>query len=46
MKGLMERPIIVGTSADMVRAIRRRVEAVGGIDIDLPARNAMLDPRV
>lgn len=39
-------PVEAGNSADIVRAIRRRVEAVGGIDIDLPARDTMLDPRV
>lgn len=38
-------PLDIGDSAAMVRAIRRRVEAVGGIDIDLPPRDAMLDPR-
>jgi plasmid stability protein len=37
-------PVEVGDAAAMFRAIRRRVEAVGGIDIELPARNAVIDP--
>lgn len=35
----------VGDAAAMFRAIRRRVEAIGGIDIELPARDAVTDPR-
>lgn len=35
----------VGDAAAMFKAIRRRVEAIGGIDIELPARDAVTDPR-
>lgn len=31
-------------SAAMVRSIRRRVEAIGGVDIELPTRGPMREP--
>jgi plasmid stability protein len=37
-------PPEVGGAAAMFRAIRRRVEAVGGIDLELPARGSLVDP--
>lgn len=37
-------PVEMGDSAEMIRSIRRRVEAIGGIDIELPTREPMRDP--
>lgn len=37
-------PVDVIDSAAMIRSIRRRVEAIGGIDIELPTRDTMRDP--
>jgi plasmid stability protein len=37
-------PVEVSDSAAMVRSIRRRVEAIGGIDIEIPSRDPMRDP--
>jgi plasmid stability protein len=34
----------VGDAAAMFRAIRRRVEAIGGIDLELPPRGSLVDP--
>lgn len=34
------------TSASLVEAIRRRVEPLGGIDLELPEREAIRDPEV
>jgi plasmid stability protein len=37
-------PLEVGDSVAMLRSIRQRVEAFGGIDIELPPREPMRDP--
>lgn len=37
-------PIEIGDSTEMLRSIRRRVEAMGGVEIELPPRDLMRDP--
>jgi antitoxin FitA len=37
-------PVDICDSVEMIRSIRRRVDALGGVDIELPAREPMRDP--
>lgn len=37
-------PLEISDSAAMVRSIRRRVEAIGGCDVELPMRGPMREP--
>jgi plasmid stability protein len=37
-------PVEISDSVEMIRSIRRRVDALGGVDIELPPREPMRDP--
>lgn len=37
-------PVEICDSVEMIRSIRRRVDALGGVDIELPPREPMRDP--
>ncbi|NNF92643.1 MAG: plasmid stabilization protein [Boseongicola sp.] len=38
------RAAVVGSSENLAASIRRRVAGSGGVDLELPAREAMRDP--